>query len=448
MIITWMLYALVIGTSLTAAAFALERATISGRSPTRFVWLAALLLSVAWPVGAVIRNVLPRHGAATQLLPFAVRLQPMRVIAGANGSQVLTIDRILIGGWVLLSALLLVRLARGVRILRRTRTAWGVHRVDGATVRVSENVGPAVIGLRRMDVVIPDWVLALDAPLRAIVLRHEEEHRSARDPYLLFASAVATALMPWNPCLWIQARRLRLAVEMDCDARVLRRHPSPERYGLLMLTIAQRRTITPTLFAPMLSEPITQLERRIKAMQNTSRLTRTTLVACTTIAAAIIAFACSVQPDSPAAPKQTGARSMSGNGGPIPVNDNQTYFEFQVEKQVVPLADNPAPRYPDMLRAAHVEGEVLAQFVVDTSGRPDVSTFKVLKSTHDLFTNSVRASVPMMKFAPARVGGKAVKQLVQMPFQFSLSHSSGATTNGVRIPQPSSTRRVTAPLKP
>jgi protein TonB len=108
-------------------------------------------------------------------------------------------------------------------------------------------------------------------------------------------------------------------------------------------------------------------------------------------------------------------------GTPTPVNDNQTYFEFQVEKQVTPDPRNAPPRYPDMLRSANVEGEVLAQFVVDTTGRADMSTFKILKSTHDLFTNAVRAALPNMKFFPAEVGGKHVKQLVQMPFQFNLT---------------------------
>jgi periplasmic protein TonB len=108
-------------------------------------------------------------------------------------------------------------------------------------------------------------------------------------------------------------------------------------------------------------------------------------------------------------------------GTPQPVNDNQTYFEFQVEKQVSPFPGNPAPRYPDMLRSANVEGEVLAQFVVDTTGRADMKEFKVLKSTHDLFTNAVRSALPNMKFYPAEVGGKKVKQLVQMPFQFNLT---------------------------
>src|SRR5881275_3618634 len=140
-----------------------------------------------------------------------------------------------------------------------------------------------------------------------------------------------------------------------------------------------------------------------------------------------------VLPDIDLSKKVTNEEDFSGKGvaggiakgviggTPAPVNDNQTYFEFQVEKQVSPFPGNPAPRYPDMLRSANVEGEVLAQFVVDTTGRADMSTFKVLKATHDLFTNAVKASLPNMKFYPAEVGGKRVKQLVQMPFQFSLT---------------------------
>ena len=140
-----------------------------------------------------------------------------------------------------------------------------------------------------------------------------------------------------------------------------------------------------------------------------------------------------VLPDIDLSKKVTNEEDFSGKGvaggiakgvvggTPQPVNDNQTYFEFQVEKQVAVTPDNPRPRYPDMLRSSNVEGEVLAQFVVDTTGRADMSSFKVLKSTHDMFTNSVKAVLPQMKFYPAEVGGRKVKQLVQMPFQFNLS---------------------------
>jgi periplasmic protein TonB len=139
-----------------------------------------------------------------------------------------------------------------------------------------------------------------------------------------------------------------------------------------------------------------------------------------------------VLPDIDLSKKVTNEEDFSGKGAaggiakgvvggtPQPVSD-QPYFEFQVEKQVAGMPNNPSPRYPDMLRSANVEGEVLAQFVVDTTGRAEMNTFKVLKSSHDLFTNSVKSALANMKFYPAEVGGRKVKQLVQMPFVFSLN---------------------------
>ena len=108
-------------------------------------------------------------------------------------------------------------------------------------------------------------------------------------------------------------------------------------------------------------------------------------------------------------------------GGTGPVNTDQPYFEFQVEKQVQTAAGSPPPRYPDMLRSANIEGEVLAQFIVDTTGRYEQGSFKVIKSSHDLFTAAVRNALPNMKFYPAEIGGRKVKQLVQQPFTFGLA---------------------------
>ena len=103
-------------------------------------------------------------------------------------------------------------------------------------------------------------------------------------------------------------------------------------------------------------------------------------------------------------------------------NPDQTYFEFQVEKPALAKEDNPKPVYPSMLESAGVEGEVLVQFVIDTTGRADMSQFKVLKSTNDLFTNAVKNVLPRMRFYPAETGGRKVKELVQFPFSFAKPH--------------------------
>jgi len=49
-----------------------------------------------------------------------------------------------------------------------------------------------------------------------------------------------------------------------------------------------------------------------------------------------------------------------------------------------------------------------------------MSTFKVLKSTNDLFVDAVKRVLPRWKFYPAETGGHKVKQLVQMPFAFKV----------------------------
>ncbi len=107
-------------------------------------------------------------------------------------------------------------------------------------------------------------------------------------------------------------------------------------------------------------------------------------------------------------------------GGTPQVISDQPYFDFQVEKPVAPVPGTGSPRYPDILRSASVEGEVLAQFVVDTTGRVEVATFKVIRKSHDLFEAAVRSALPNMRFLPAEVGGRKVKQLVQQPFVFAL----------------------------
>lgn len=116
-----------------------------------------------------------------------------------------------------------------------------------------------------------------------------------------------------------------------------------------------------------------------------------------------------------------GVKGGTGNGvvGGI-ANTNQTYFEFQVEKPAESMADNPKPKYPSVLESSGIAGEVQAQFVVRSDGKADMDTFKVLKSTNELFTQSVKNVLPRMRFSPAQIGGKPVNQLVQQAFQFAV----------------------------
>jgi TonB family protein len=111
------------------------------------------------------------------------------------------------------------------------------------------------------------------------------------------------------------------------------------------------------------------------------------------------------------------AQDASASAGTRPTEP--AYFEFQVTTTVRPLRGTP-PAYPPELREAHIDGRVLVQFVVDASGTPEMRTFKVLMCSNALFSAAVREAVASMRFEPARLDGRSVRQVVQQPFTFAM----------------------------
>jgi hypothetical protein len=74
------------------------------------------------------------------------------------------------------------------------------------------------------------------------------------------------AIMPWNPLMWYALSRLRLAVEIDCDRRVLlQRHTAPATYGELLLELSTHRSSFAAPL-PVLAYNTSHLERRLIAM--------------------------------------------------------------------------------------------------------------------------------------------------------------------------------------
>lgn len=120
---------------------------------------------------------------------------------------------------------------------------------------------------------------------------------------------------------------------------------------------------------------------------------------------------------------ETGKRGVPTGvpGGTATLPSTGYFFAGQVEKPAMSLPGTLGPAFPDMLRSAGIEGQVLAEFVVDTSGMARMDTFRVLKSDHELFTASVRRALERTRFLPAEVGDKKVPQLVQQMFQFMLN---------------------------
>ncbi|MET0400289.1 MAG: M56 family metallopeptidase [Longimicrobiaceae bacterium] len=275
----WMLQALLAGTLLGLGALAAERVAGWLGLPRRPVWAAAMLGSLLLPVLSLwAPGLLPAPGifpvAAPQLPGFDVGALPLSAIGPASPAGLAAAEgpawwadlAVLLGlGWLAASLAMLGVVAWTYRRLRTARDEGAAMELDGGEVRVTEHVGPAVVGLLHPTVVVPRWVLDAPAEERRLVLLHEREHVAAGDAWLLFLGTLAVAAMPWSVPLWWQHRRLRAAVETDCDTRVLARGADRRAYGRVLIRTAGCAPGLP-LLGPAWGDTPSQLERRIVAM--------------------------------------------------------------------------------------------------------------------------------------------------------------------------------------
>jgi TonB family protein len=424
----WMLAATLFAALCAVAAFAGERAMRAMRRPTRWPWVVALIVGAAWPAIAPFVLTAPSLDAGADGGNVVMRLIP---IATETPSTTFTLEQFeapLRAAWMIGSALLLLQIVLAIRTIARVRRGANEQAVHGEQILVNEHMGPAVIGVLRPRIVVPTWLLELDDSLRALIVRHEREHCRAGDPKLVWLSVAITTLFPFNAALWFISRRLRLAMEIDCDARTLRGESDPSRYAKLLLLIAQQSHSA--RFAPTLSHSTSQLALRIRAMQNpVTRFRALRVVIALGVAGGAGAAACSSRvasnltsptPSTSASP----AAAMTTAKGPVAQDPSLPYFDFQVEQQATVVPGSPGPKYPESLRKQGVSGIVLGQFVVKEDGTVDLATLKIITSPSPELSAAVREGLKTMRFKPALVGNKPVKQLVQAPFDFSISSKS------------------------
>jgi hypothetical protein len=117
---------------------------------------------------------------------------------------------------------------------------------------------------------------------------------------------------------------------------------------------------------------------------------------------------------------RTGAQAQLPFGPVSPFRPDTAFSVLEVDKIVERHDSSAAPIYPRELLAIGVEGLVQAIYVVDTIGRVDTTTIKVVRSNDPRFTASVRTALGQMRFSPAKRAGKAVRQLVEQKFRFRI----------------------------
>ncbi len=273
--LAWMLYVIMVTLLLSLGAYVAERAARLSRGRTRWIWLTAIIASLAIPtVIASVSVELPSVMSPAVAQKMVVlretttqALSPVTWIAGsaAEPSGWRDFDGLLTNLWRAASiAMLLALVASGVYLLSRKRR-WRVDKVSGAQVYVTEGVGPAVVGLLRPRIVVPRWVTMALPQHQSAVIAHEQSHLEAHDPQLFTLALGLLVFMPWNLPLWWQLRRLRYAIEVDCDARVLEGGIDPTHYGETLISVGERQSAYIGAVAAM-SESKSFLEERIRIM--------------------------------------------------------------------------------------------------------------------------------------------------------------------------------------
>jgi len=118
-------------------------------------------------------------------------------------------------------------------------------------------------------------------------------------------------------------------------------------------------------------------------------------------------------------------KDYSGSGvegglatGMVPTG-NEVFMEAIVEEKPAVLS-GPTLQFPELLRQAQIQGRVLVQAIIDTLGRAEPPSVKVLQSPNPGFDQSAKSYVVKALFRPARVHGRAVRVLIQIPIDFRL----------------------------
>ena len=262
MILALMAYCILAGGLAGLTALGAEAALRATRRPGRVPWIIAIAVTLIAPLSVPF---FPADGVLA--VPVAVRdAGSMTVAPTERMVGFASLDPLVVTAWILGSMALLTALRVAGARLHRLRRTWRSANLLGTRVWVSRHVGPAVIGLWNGEIVVPEWALDGGSEAVGLLIEHERQHLAARDHRLRGVALGALVLMPWNVPLWWIVARLRLATEIDCDARVLAGTRSDiESYGSLLIAVGRRLSHAPAAGIAF-SRPVSDLEHRIRAL--------------------------------------------------------------------------------------------------------------------------------------------------------------------------------------
>ncbi|MEX2583710.1 MAG: M56 family metallopeptidase [Gemmatimonadota bacterium] len=421
MIAQWMVYGTAVAALLGLAALFAESVLVRWDRATRWVWAGSLGLLFAMPL--IARVPIGWPGGQGEII---LELGGMSQLSGevASGSFMTAS-----GGWSSVLLLFWIAASAGVALffirshftLLRMREEWRREVIDGHDVWVTPGSGPAVVGFLRPRILVPRWMCDLSHEERTLLLEHEAEHIRGRDMRLLLAGLIGLVAIPWNIALWWQVSRLRGAIEIDCDRRVLRRSASADSYGRLLLEVARRPSMLPASAAAFTTR-ISQLERRMVAMTHAYRGNRWLIGSVSSAAAALLLLAsCGVEAPTTLAPDSD---SPNRNGSSIDeLAGEPTFTPYTVRPELTnrrELAAAISEGYPLMLRDAGIGGTPIYWVLIDESG--GVADARVVQSSgREELDRAGAAAMMTAVFSPATFEDEAVPVWIQIPVTFAVA---------------------------
>jgi beta-lactamase regulating signal transducer with metallopeptidase domain len=313
-----MLFSLAISALVLLAAMAAHDAQRAANRAVRWVWFGGIVAIVMLTVASPLRRTPPpitlraTSSVSQAATSTAIRSRPtlrdrwyearsalIKPVSAALSTTHTwisnvppTVHRAVGVLWLLASAVTFGAFVLSYWRVRQTLQHWPVQRVGDTNARIAPTSGPAVVGLAPSQIILPAWLLSRSPEEQRLVVTHESEHVRAGDPWLLVFACGAAALMPWNPALWYALGRLRLAIELDCDRRVLGRGIPTASYGALLIDLSALRSSLPSAM-PAFSCSGSYLERRLVAMTaRPSRFSAPRRAVGALIAAAAFVTAC------------------------------------------------------------------------------------------------------------------------------------------------------------
>ncbi len=406
LIVGWMTQAIVVSALLALAALLLQQ--VAGRAlPNRLIWSGALFSSLVLVLVAPLRIAPPSANEVPEIAlvgaPRAAAPTPAPALWrvalhtwSSNVDRVLTapvqwsataiggaLDRAPVAARVTLTGVwplstLLVLAAFGVSYRRhRAELLYAVqHDIAGVSVSVTEALGPAVIGVRAPRIVVPAGLLERSAHEQRLVITHEQSHIAAGDPLLLLSACVAVALMPWNPIAWFALAHLRLAIELDCDRRVLSTGASPRQYGQLLIALSSHVpqfmhggvARTPlALTSPAFSYHASHLERRLITMTSRpSQFLRSRRIGSGLLAAVALLAACESQLPTAAELQNMDVKGVETRVAQVTKLDTTKVIYLVDGKQVTRVEANALPA--DKIATVNVRGGKVQEIRISTRG--------------------------------------------------------------------------------